>query len=478
MAWNAVVAGGAKQTAAPSGFAGLVTNYSPTELARVQSNDQLAGDAQLSANQSTYANSLTGLAKNTVIDLGHRALSVPVDFAKSLYETWAGTPGKIAEDVQAGASDIAGGSVVKGIAKSGLRTAGDAAIAVFAPVSSAVGAALTATGGQKLLDNTGKVIADTTGITDLPAFQKFAMTHPNAGPDFDRLLSLGFAGAEKGTIDPARMTQESGALAQKLVGSPDAVSSGARAASEVRFPTVTDESTPSEVNITRPEPTGFSSVVERAPDTASTQAPEATTASTGDTQPTTVSTDRPASAAPADESTPVPNTRAMTLEKAAIEKKLVDSLGDLPTHNRMDMAKQASDAADFIEKSPDFALRVARGDELPPSHLLAESVYTALEVKAVREGDVATIQELANSKVPTVAGQSLKALDSADPNSPVKILRDIQAAREAKSEKTTKTPVTKQRAVEVQSIHKEIMAATSKRPTWDEFIETITCGYG
>lgn len=514
-----------------SGFASAFSTLNDAELVRKQQQVALEREAQLKAGESRYANSFAGLAKETGIETGKRLLTVPVDFAKSLYEQYKTLPGKIGEDISAGAKDIEKAatarqrglsfgegavSLGKGIAKATGRTAGDVVIGVYAPIGAAIGAALDATGGTELLDATGKVIADKSGITDFPAFQKFAIEHPNAGADFERILNLGFAGAEKGTIDPRRMTAESAAIAEKLVGSPTAKIEGAQSALNVRnlpvsgesaqtsvplntsktrfeayrreqgyepyvspddLPTIEMGSQPKgklpTVQIGAPSPRPSDVTYEPVPITGfkSLFAENTPTAEPVGTRP------QPAARVEIDSPETVQNSRAVTLEKAATEKKLVDGLGETPTHSRMNMKEQASKAVDFAESDPAQAIKVAKGEALPPSGVLAEAVYTALEIKAFRNGDVALMRELVNSKVPTIAGQSLKALDSADPNSPVKIMRDIQATRQARVEKKSGKTSQKLKAEEVKTIDTEIKATASKRPTWEAFIDEITCGY-
>jgi hypothetical protein len=112
-----------------------------------------------------------------------------------------GIANKLKQDVQAGAKDIQEGNVLKGIAKSGLRTAADVAGTIYAPI----GAAIQATGFNKLTDWLGEKIANSplgNVITDIPAVQEFAMKHPNAGEDFGRALTLVMASMDKGKIDP------------------------------------------------------------------------------------------------------------------------------------------------------------------------------------------------------------------------------------------------------------------------------------
>ena len=175
------------------------------------------------------------------------AQNIPVDFAKSLWATWDQTPAKMSADIRTAADTMVQGNALKGILQAGGRTAGDAAIAIFAPFSAAIGSVLTNLGGQSLTDNAGQVIANSTGITDIPAFQKVAMEHPNAGEDFNRFMTLVMGAFEKGKIDPARLVQETSGVALKLTGqSPDATMQGAKAYNDtgpVRSVPVTDTST-------------------------------------------------------------------------------------------------------------------------------------------------------------------------------------------------------------------------------------------
>lgn len=133
----------------------------------------------------------------------------------------------------------------------------------------------------------------------------------------------------------------------------------------------------------------------------------------------------------------VPNTRSEKLLKAAVEKKLIDSTeGEIATHTKESMKTWANDAVDYINKNPDTYMDIAMGRVKEPNGVPAESIYTAAEIKAIAEGDTAKILELAKSTVPTEAGRGLKRLDSSDPNSPVKIVRDIEKAREEAAQKT------------------------------------------
>lgn len=161
---------------------------------------QQAGDARAAAGQ---ANSPLGLAVNTAKAFGDTVFNAGKDAVSGLADTYGSLVPQAVSQVESGAGDIAKGGVgniVKGATKAALGTAGGFAGAVYAPIGAAIGAALQATGAQHLLDSSGQVVADTSGITDIPAFQKFAMEHPNAGNYFGQTMNLVLGGADDGKI--------------------------------------------------------------------------------------------------------------------------------------------------------------------------------------------------------------------------------------------------------------------------------------
>lgn len=114
-----------------------------------------------------------------------------------------GIASKLGKDIQEASADIQKGNIAKGVAKAGFRTAGDVAGTIFAPIGAGIG---TITGGiNKLFPSLGKkydeginYVADK--ISDIPAVQKFAVEHPNAGEDFNRALNLIISKYEKTPI--------------------------------------------------------------------------------------------------------------------------------------------------------------------------------------------------------------------------------------------------------------------------------------
>lgn len=170
-----------------------------------------------------------------------------------------------------------------------------------------------------------------------------------------------------------------------------------------------------------------------------------------------------------------PSRLAANVETNAVEKKLTDTLGQLPEYNKVNMGEQARFASDLIKNEPDKAMNIAMGKEPPPAHILPEAVYTAMESKAVSEGDVDTLRRLATesnmSTQATAMGQRIRALGERDQSSPVKIIREISDRRQARA-----TP--KIREATKAEIKTELGKGTAaKKETWDTFVKSISCGY-
>lgn len=102
---------------------------------------------------------------------------------------------------------------------------------------------------------------------------------------------------------------------------------------------------------------------------------------------------------------------------------------DVPDLDTMKMKEQADKAVKLIAEDEDLAIRIALGDENPPSGLKVGSVYSAVKELAIKNGDVDLIKRLAQSEnVNAFArelGQEIKAFDSQIARDPVKVLKQI-----------------------------------------------------
>lgn len=169
-------------------------------------------------------------------------------------------------------------------------------------------------------------------------------------------------------------------------------------------------------------------------------------------------------------------TLAGGVEAQAIEKKLTKSFGDLPEYRQMNIKDQAQKAIDLMNNDYERAKRIALGNEVAPEGIHPESLFTAVEERATREGDVNTLKNLATQSSltteATTMGQRIRLLGERNPESPVMKIKEVKDSREnALAKKGIK------KGDVVSEIQREIKANVSKRPTWEEFINEIKCNY-
>lgn len=168
------------------------------------------------------------------------------------------------------------------------------------------------------------------------------------------------------------------------------------------------------------------------------------------------------------------------VEAKAIENNLTQTFGDLPEYQQVSMAGQASKAAALIEADYDSAKAIAMGRKQPPKNLLPESVFVAVEKKALAEGDVDTLRDLAtHSRLATEAttmGQRIRTLAERDPASPVGAIQEVQKARAADIASRGQD-ISAKTAETVREIKQSMRstAASSRIPAWNDFITSITC---
>jgi hypothetical protein len=124
---------------------------------------------------------------------------------------------------------------------------------------------------------------------------------------------------------------------------------------------------------------------------------------------------------------------AIRAEIDAIEAKLTEDFGDLPEYKTMNMKDQASRAQELLDADYYQAKRMAMGEEAPPTGVREATVFEAVKIRALKEGDVETLRQLATeSTVPgklTEYGQAIKAADSKLLEDPVKVMQDVAKTR-------------------------------------------------
>ena len=169
------------------------------------------------------------------------------------------------------------------------------------------------------------------------------------------------------------------------------------------------------------------------------------------------------------------------VEAKAIEKKLTEGFGDLPEYQVVNMKDQATKAAELVSGNYETAKRIAMGEEPAPQGLIPESVFMAVENKAILEGDAATLRDLAtSSKLTTEAttmGQRIRTLAERDPESPTGAIKEVLKSREEIAQKRLgkKKTIAKEIGKLSGEIKKAVKQVKHTKETWVDFITGLQC---
>ena len=213
------------------------------------------------------------------------------------------------------------------------------------------------------------------------------------------------------------------------------------------------------------------------PDTPKAPAPE----KAAPTESTSVTTKTPEVAPVEGTGQTKTSSLAQGVEAKAIEDKLTRGFSDLPQYKTVSMKDQAAKAVDLITNDYDQAKRIAMGQEKAPEGVLPESVFVAVEDKALKEGDVSTLRDLATqsslTSEATTMGQRIRTLAERDDASPTEAIKGVQSAREkaaqAKLGKGETLDTTKGKIAD--DIKSEIKKAAPKKEDWSSFVKSIQC---
>lgn len=173
------------------------------------------------------------------------------------------------------------------------------------------------------------------------------------------------------------------------------------------------------------------------------------------------------------EKAPDSNTKesklAVRAESDAIKAKLTEDFGDLSEYRTMNMQEQADKAQAIMAADYEAAKRMAMGEELPPQGVREATMYEAVKIRALKEGDTETLYNLAvNSTVPTRLseyGQAIKAADSRLMDDPVKVMQEVIRGREERAKRTGKDPVS---IAKIESLTKELNEVTERLRAHEE----------
>lgn len=164
---------------------------------------------------------------------------------------------------------------------------------------------------------------------------------------------------------------------------------------------------------------------------------------------------------------------AKGVETRALNAKLTNRLGDLAGYDAVKIADQEAK----VEKLPYADMRaMVAGTKEVPHGVHPMSVFTAVEQRALKEGDVETLRSLAKSPIATMgseAGQTLRLIAERDPESPVAAINAVTKVREKVAEQRGIKNISKVVNDEVKAAKATI--AKVPKEDWASFVDSITC---
>jgi hypothetical protein len=170
-----------------------------------------------------------------------------------------------------------------------------------------------------------------------------------------------------------------------------------------------------------------------------------------------------------------------SVEAKAIEDKLTKGFGGLSEYETINIKDQASKAQELLSQDYETAKKIAMGEVEPPPGLKSFSVYTAVENRANKEGDVQTLLDLATKSNLNVessgAAQTLRLLAERDPESPTTVIKNLAKVREETFQKKfgKKTNVKQKQKSIANEIKENIKIHSPKREDWESFVRSLQC---
>jgi hypothetical protein len=164
------------------------------------------------------------------------------------------------------------------------------------------------------------------------------------------------------------------------------------------------------------------------------------------------------------------------IQQVALEKKLTNTMGDLPQYKSLNMKDQAKQALDLVTNDRQKAIDIVDGKANPPDGIHPQAVHQALEVMATKEGNGELLTKLAKSHINTElseGAQKLRLAAERDPNSPVEQIRQLRESRVKMAEKRSGTTVAKETAKASTAVKASTRIASKQDLA--NFIKELTC---
>lgn len=134
-----------------------------------------------------------------------------------------------------------------------------------------------------------------------------------------------------------------------------------------------------------------------------------------------------------------------SVESSAVKEGLKEDFGELPSYETRNMEDIAKSVSEFVNKDYELAKKIALGEAPEVGGLRSQEIFTGIRVKALAEGDIKTLMDLAHSErataMATELGQRIKALDPAETADPISAMREIQKLGKKVTEEEAKNLV-------------------------------------
>jgi len=167
---------------------------------------------------------------------------------------------------------------------------------------------------------------------------------------------------------------------------------------------------------------------------------------------------------------------ATKAEQRAITNELATHFDNKATYSGRSYKDETAKATQLVHDNPQKAMDIAMGRTSGDNPVHEVAIAKAVEQKALKEGDINTLQQLALSDRHTKTSEAAQRLGAEgykmDSYSPVDVMKKIINDRRAAVDKSTGS-VTKAVAKETSNIKTKVKAPTKQ--DWSLFVESIKC---
>jgi hypothetical protein len=172
--------------------------------------------------------------------------------------------------------------------------------------------------------------------------------------------------------------------------------------------------------------------------------------------------------------------RTLPLSVEATAEGMVELMGDAPEYQQVNLAEQATAANEIIDQDYEAAKQMAMGQIRTPEDVMPEAVMVAVVNKAVQDGDINTVRDIATmsklTQEATTMGQRIRTLGELGENSPIKAMSQLISAREKAYEKRHKTTPAKAKTADTKKVKDSIKKASRKgNSELNSFIASLQC---